>query len=724
MRDALIRIVRGRLVGALILALIVLLWAGIGSANADSRRIVAIGDIHGDYDALVAILKAAGVIDAAGRWTDPNTTLVQTGDFLDRGPRMREVTEFLMTLERQAARQGGQVIVLLGNHEAMNLMGDLRYVTRENFAEYASRKAAKRQRSAYQAYLKFQATPARAGAGAASAQNPAAEQEWMEAHPPGFIEHRELFGPKGRYGRWLRERPSVARIGDVVFLHGGISPDFASLNIETINQRIRDEVRAFDAVKRYLEQRKLILPFFTLGEMVAAVQSERETRKAELEQRTAEAAQAGKTYVPAAEEKRHLELLESFLGLASWLSMRPDGPLWFRGYAEWPEETGATQVARILSAYAAAHIVVGHTPQRDGRIQPRFGGKVFLIDTGMLASFYPGGRAAALEIREGRFTAIYLDQRVVLLDRPGGVTPASPGAAAEATASHGSGSSETWQETSSASSAARPARVWLDPDGNPLPFTSDEEVIEFLRTAKVIRVREIGQGITRPKRVLLEKDGIRMNAAFRNVNEEKPIAQFVTGRTEVGFRDSYLFEPAAYELSRLLGLDNVPPTIVRRIGGNSGSLQIWVERAMTEGSRKQRGLQPPDPEYWNQQMYVMHHFDRLIYNTDRNLGNVLIDPNWKAWMIDHTRAFRLLTDITDADTIVRCERALFEKLKTLDEATLKQRLKPYLRSSEISAVFKRARKLVALIEKLIQERGEENVLYTLKSPEPALVPVP
>ena len=723
MRNALIRMVRGRLVGALIPALVVLLWAGIGSAVADSRRVVAIGDIHGDYDALVAILKEAGVIDAARRWNDPNTTLVQTGDFLDRGPRMREVTELLMTLEKQAARKGGQVIVLLGNHEVMNLLGDLRYVTQENFAEFAGRKAEKRQRSAYQAYLKFRAAPARAGSEATSAHNPAAEQEWMEAHPPGFIEHREVFGPAGRYGRWLRERSSVARIGDVVFLHGGISPDFASLNIETINQRIRDEIRAFDAVKGYLEQRKLILPFFTLGEMVAAVQSELETRKAELQLRTAEAAQAGKTYVPAAEEKRHLELLDDFLGLASWLSIRADGPLWFRGYAEWPEETGASQIASVLGSYAAAHFVVGHTPQRNGRIQPRFGGKVFLIDTGMLASFYPGGRPAALEIRDGRFTAIYLDQRVVLLDRSSGATPASGPALSGVMASHGTGPTEIRQETSPASSAARPARVWLDPDGNPLPFTSDEEVMEFLRTAKVVRIREIGQGITRPKRVLLEQGGIRMNAAFRDLNEEKTVAQFVTGRTEVGFRDSYLFEPAAYELSRLLGLDNVPPAIVRRIGGKSGSLQIWVEQAMTEGNRKQRGLQPPDPEHWNQQMYIMHHFDRLIYNTDRNLGNVLIDPNWKAWMIDHTRAFRLQSDITDADKIVKCERTFLEKLKTLDEATLKQRLKPYLRSSEITALFKRARKLVELVEKLIQERGEENVLYALKSREPAHAPV-
>jgi hypothetical protein len=108
------------------------------------------------------------------------------------------------------------------------------------------------------------------------------------------------------------------------------------------------------------------------------------------------------------------------LKLADWFSVRPDGPVWFRGYDQWTDEQGAPQASKILEAYKATHIVVGHTVQKGGRMRARFGNKVFLIDTGMLSSYYPGGRASALEIcGDTKFIAVYLDQEVVLLDSAG-----------------------------------------------------------------------------------------------------------------------------------------------------------------------------------------------------------------------------------------------------------------------------------------------------------------
>ena len=106
-----------------------------------------------------------------------------------------------------------------------------------------------------------------------------------------------------------------------------------------------------------------------------------------------------------------------FLGYGDWLSVRPDGPLWFRGYDQWTDEEGAAQIGKVLEAYDAAHIAVGHTVQKGGRIRPRFGDKVFLIDTGMLSSYYPGGRAQLWKSAAIRkFTAEYMDQQVVLID--------------------------------------------------------------------------------------------------------------------------------------------------------------------------------------------------------------------------------------------------------------------------------------------------------------------
>src|SRR6266478_7365627 len=230
------------------------------------------------------------------------------------------------------------------------------------------------------------------------------EAEWMARHLAGFIEQREAFGPKGEYGAWLRGHDAVAEIDGVIFLHGGIYPDLAKTKLDTMNKRIHDEVKEFDASKQYLQNEKLILPFFTMQEVNNVLQAEVITEL--------------KSRVPGTNE-RHAKILE-FLKHQDWLSLRVDGPLWFRGYDLWSDEEGAPQVSKVLEAYKATHVVVGHTVQKCGRIRPRFGSKVFRIDTGMLSSYYPGGRASALEIcGEGKFIAVYLDQQIVLLDSTG-----------------------------------------------------------------------------------------------------------------------------------------------------------------------------------------------------------------------------------------------------------------------------------------------------------------
>src|SRR5215469_833487 len=122
------------------------------SSSAPPTRVVAIGDIHGDLDDLVVILQRAGLIDASHHWSGRNTTLVQTGDFVDRGPKTRGVLDLLMQLQKDAPRQNGRVIVLLGNHEVMNMYGDLRYVTPGDYASYADDKSDRRRKSAFTGY--------------------------------------------------------------------------------------------------------------------------------------------------------------------------------------------------------------------------------------------------------------------------------------------------------------------------------------------------------------------------------------------------------------------------------------------------------------------------------------------------------------------------------------------------------------------------------------------
>lgn len=227
-------------------------------------------------------------------------------------------------------------------------------------------------------------------------------------------------------------------------------------------------------------------------------------------------------------------------------------------------------------------------------------------------------------------------------------------------------------------------------------------------------MQDIPGGVTNPKKVLLEKDGVRAHAIFREVNQQSPKMKLASGQIELMFRDSYLFEPAAYQLSLLLGLDNVPPAEVRKLGRSDGSLQMWVENARERTVLRQQSAKPPDEARWNQYLHVMHVWDNLVYNTDRNDGNMLIDADWKLWMVDHTRAFRQHKNLQNPKLIIQYDRTLWEKLRTLDPDVVRQRLAPYLRPAEIDAVLARREKLVQLLEKRIQEQGENRVLFGMR----------
>ncbi len=392
-------------------ALILCLWtvavslpsnrAGAAPTQAKlASPVIVIGDIHGDFQDFVAILQQTNLIDKQNHWAGGQTTLVQVGDILDRGPKPREAMDLLMSIEEQAAKEGGRVVPLLGNHEMMNIMGDLRYVTPENYASFADAHSEQRRAAAYKDYRKWRQNHA-ALLAEVSPPLELTEVEWMARHPAGFIEQREAFSPKGTYGKWLRRHAAVADINGVLFLHGGISPALASMKLDAINSHIREEISVFDSCQQYMVNEHLILPFFNLQEITAVVQGEI----------TAEQ----KSKVTSNPDLR--ATMAQFLQFPNWLSVRADGPLWFRGYDQWTDEEGATQIDKILQSFKANHVVTGHTVQKTGHIRSRFGGKVLLIDTGMLSSYYTGGRPSALEIEnDGKFTAEYMDERTVLLE--------------------------------------------------------------------------------------------------------------------------------------------------------------------------------------------------------------------------------------------------------------------------------------------------------------------
>lgn len=252
--------------------------------------------------------------------------------------------------------------------------------------------------------------------------------------------------------------------------------------------------------------------------------------------------------------------------------------------------------------------------------------------------------------------------------------------------------------------------VWRDADGAPIAF-DEAALAEFLRGARVVETRKIGIGITGAHRLLLEQDGLRLRAAFRPVDETHTRVRLGDGSFYQRLRDYGGFEVLAYEVSRLLDMHNVPPTVMRRIGREEGSVQIWFEGAIMEQERVDKGLSSPDALGWRRQIQEMLIFDELIGNIDRNLGNMLIDPDWNICLIDHTRAFQQGSELRNAERIMWVRGAFWDRLRELDDDTLRRVAGSVLGGRELGALLRRRDLLIEHIQKLIEERGEGAVLY-------------
>ena len=219
-----------------------LLFSAVPARPDSPARIVAIGDLHGDYDAWRAVAAASGLIDAKGKWTGGKAVLVQLGDVPDRGPDSLKIIRDLMRLQREASRKGGKVYALVGNHEAMNMTNDLRYVHPGEYAAFADAQSASRRDIVYESNKA--AIEAAYKAKFPTMTPDVIRAEWMKTMPPGKVEHQLAWAPDGEIGRWVLRNPAVLKIGDTLFVHGGISAAYAAMPIEVINRRVAAAVKA------------------------------------------------------------------------------------------------------------------------------------------------------------------------------------------------------------------------------------------------------------------------------------------------------------------------------------------------------------------------------------------------------------------------------------------------------------------------------------------------
>jgi hypothetical protein len=244
------------------------------------------------------------------------------------------------------------------------------------------------------------------------------------------------------------------------------------------------------------------------------------------------------------------------------------------------------------------------------------------------------------------------------------------------------------------------------------PKLTVEQMKEFLLKAKVIKEKQTAKGVTAPSRLTMTDGVLTHDAGFQTIDESKAKMEFAAGGTEMNFRDSYKYNIAAYELACLLGLGHMMPvTVERKIAGKTGSLTWWLKVQMDEVERTKKKITPPNLPSWNAQMHCIRVFTQLVFDTDRNLTNLLISPEWNLYMIDFSRAFRLHHQLKNEKDLVKCERTLLEKLRKLESAQVEQATKQYLNKSEVKAIMVRRDKIVAHFEKLMAQKGEQEVLY-------------
>lgn len=676
-------------------------------------RVVAIGDIHGEYEGLVSILGEAGLVDEQQHWIGGDTTLVQTGDFVDRGAGVRKVMDLLMRLQTEAPAQGGNVVVLLGNHEAMNLIHDFQDVTPEIFASFASEESEKLLEKAWGEWVKWMTRLARSRGSEAPELTQEKKERWMQEHSPGFVEYLQAMGADGHYGKWLHGLPVMVQIGDTIFMHAGIGPEYVQMSVAEVNEFHRREFEAFIEDRTAMVEAGIIPSYFNLYEINQAVMYQvtnpplekfRDSKDAQL-------------LVRAGEDLNRLQAI-----------LVPDSPLWYRGYTTLPEQELLDHLDALEGSYGAHRFVVAHSPMETGSIHQRLGGRVFLIDTGMLKSYYHG-RASALEVAGGQISAIYQNERQVLVKGPEEVMPASAatnGSAARrrllaVPAIYRAGSAGRMlpaaRPPAGDDKAKMPPRVWRDPDLEPLPFTTAEEVQEFLSSAKVVSQEDIPIGVTKPKKLLLEKDGVRAHAKFSSVDASGQREKLADGTIEMYFLDSFKADMATYELSRLLGLDSVPPAVIRNIDGEDGILQLWIEglKSYEEWIGEGNTGTPPSL-YLQRQVRDMRVFDLLIRNIDRHQGNIMWDQDNSLWLIDHTRSMARDADLREAKKFDGCSRSLYEALKGLDEQAVTNAIGSYVSKFEIKALLKRHEKLLKLIDSEIKKQGEDEVLFNYGDP--------
>lgn len=582
--------------------------------------IVMVGDIHGAYQELVSILKHAGLVDQELNWQGGETHFVSTGDLMDRGPSSRKIMDLLIKLQQQAQQQNGKVHVLLGNHEVLNLTGDWRYISAQEFSEFAEDESPAMRAKYFTQFIVNQDDKSQADL----------LLLFNRRFPEGFFARLEAFMPDGAYGAWLHSLPVVIKINQHVFTHGGLSIKTLGIPLETLNQQLKRELWSYTSNWQQL---------IKSGQLAAHTDfSMRYAKIKEIEQDS---------------------ITEGFLNTADDLLYSMDSPNWYRGNAICHPLFEAQMLEHALSQWQATTLWVGHTTANT--VRQRFDQKLILMDTGMLNSVYQGQPIYAQIFGKMAQPSKSLPWHFINANTGQNVIP-----------------------------SLVPARASIHPYN-----MNDEQVEEFLLTADITHTRKLGEGITNPLKVTLEKDGKTLHAIFKHLDTGniRKISKSISSNVEP---DRYQYDIAAYKLDRLMGLNLVPVAVQREVSRTNGALQFWIDGLVNYKQMDEENIRYGGFCDYAKQRQMMDVFDYLIHNDDRNQGNIAFtSDDWQLWFIDHSRAFRISHRrpklLRRTSLIATPEFKV--KLKILNIENLSV-LKPFLTKRQIKALIKRRDRLL------------------------------
>lgn len=430
-------------------------WRNVG-------RAVAFADVHGAYAELGGLLQAAGVADKDLHWVAGKTHVVSLGDLLDRGADSRKVMDLLMRLQREAAAAGGQLHVLVGNHEAMDLLGDLRDVSPGEYAAFAGEEPVALRDKARSEWT--------------TRHGPDSGVDFDRRFPPGYFARQAALSPGGKYGQWLLALPAAIAINDTLFMHGGPSKVLAGMSLSEVNLRYRTALTDYLSALADLEAAGLLYEgdefhqrATLAGERLAALPLEDEAARAKL----------------AAAVQRFQSAQDNPM-------LRTEGPNWYRGAALCNECSEADVLLPILDGLHLSRLVVGHTVARNSRVATRFDGRVVKLDAGMNRAVYHG-RAAALVLEGGKARVLYADAAAAPVAIPAEPLHVAPDSLDDATVA---GVVASGTVTPVGPRAAGVLDVLVEADGRKVPAVfvaaSDDAVNRELAAYRLDRLLQLG----------------------------------------------------------------------------------------------------------------------------------------------------------------------------------------------------------------------------------------